>query len=818
MKKSLFSIIFIFISIFIFAQKPAVVVIDSIVAPSGSHVIGDVVQFAFDLHNMGPYATVNPITINYKLPSGLTFVPTGSSAIFSQSGSNVSGIQTGAMAVGDKKRYILKFQILSSACPANTVGADPTACSGTGFLTISGGKELSPGYLRWREWTAWGTGGRENYANERISLYFPIGQNTPISSTTASPANKGTAPAADFDYMYDKLDTTLASGVIANNGSGTRRTWEWYGIIVPDETTDYTFCGSQIDDGWVAWISKDWNPQNPSSMNPSQMILVGENYTYQAGTNVSTPNFHLTCGRPYFFRIVISSRNGGQDGPPYGYTNVALRKVSQSSCAQQWGQMIGESMNIPLMISLNCAPTVKNDAVSTEESTTYNGNVFVDNGSGADSDVNLDTYAVSQVNGLPSNVGTQIPLGKGLLTVNANGTFSFNPNGNYDYLNVGQTAVLTFTYNATDVRGAMSDPATVQITITGTNDPPVTVNEYLVTLEDTPVSVNITSNDYDIDGTLDLTTVDLDPFTVGRQTSYTIAGQGVFKVDDSGVITFTPAANFNGIVPSIKYNVKDNSGTTSNVSTINVTVTAVNDVPVAVTDNVSTNEDTALSGNLASNDTPSGDGGNVWSKSSNPSHGTVVVNADGTYTYTPTANYNGLDNFSYKITDVDGDVSTATVNITVISVNDVPVAVADNVSTNEDTALSGNLASNDTPSGDGGNVWSKSSNPSHGTAIVNADGTYTYTPTANYNGLDNFSYKITDVDGDVSTATVNITVISVNDVPIAVADNVSTNEDTALSGNLASNDTPSGDGGNVWSKSSNPSHGTVVVNADGTYT
>ena len=818
MKKLIFSIFLFFAIQITFAQKPAVVIIDSIVAPSGTHVIGDIVQFDFDLHNMGPYATTNPITINYKLPAGFAFVPTGSSSIFSQSGSDITGIQTQVMSVGDKRRYTLKFQVLGSACPANTAGSDPTTCSGVGFLTISGGSELSPGYLRWREWTTWGTGGRENYANERISLYFPVGQDTPISSTTANPSNKGTAPAANYDYLYYNKSTTLASGVISNNGSGTRRTWEWYGIIVPDESTDYTFCGSQIDDGWAAWISKDWDPQKPSSMNPFQMQLIGENYTYQAGTNVSTPNFHLTCGRPYFFRIVISSRNSGQDGPPYGYTNVALRKVSQNSCDEQWGKMIAESINIPLMISINCPPTVRNDAVTTDESTTYNGNVFIDNSSGADSDINSDTYAVSQVNGKPVNVGAQIALDKGLLIVNANGTFTFNPNGKYNYINVGQTAVLTFTYNATDARGAMSDPATVQITVTGVNNPPVTFNKSLTTNEDTPVSINITSTDYDIDGTLDLTTVDLDPFTSGRQTSYTVAGQGVFSVNAVGVITFTPAANFNGVVPPIKYNVKDNSGATSNVSTISVTIISVNDVPVAVVDNVSTNEDTPLNGNLATNDIPSGDGGNVWVKASNPSHGTVVVNADGTFTYTPTANYNGLDNFTYKITDVDGDVSTASVNITVISVNDVPVAVVDNVSTNEDTPLNGNLATNDIPSGDGGNVWAKASNPSHGTVVVNADGTFTYTPSANYNGLDNFTYKITDVDGDVSTASVNITVISVNDVPVAVVDNVSTNEDTPLNGNLTANDIPSGDGGNVWSKASNPSHGTVVVNADGTFT
>ena len=800
-------------------DKPAVVVVDNIISPTGDYKIGDIVQFTFDLHNVGPAPTINPITINYKLSSVLSFVPSGSTAIFSQSGSTVSGIQNAVMSVGGKQSYILKFQIQGSACPATNVGADPLGCTGDGFLTISGGAELSPGYLRWREWGAWGTGGRENYVDERISLYFPVGQDTPLSTTTVANVNTGIAPASDADYYYDKTHTNLDAKVISQAGNGTRKTWEWYGIIVPDETTDYTFCGSQIDDGWAAWINEDWNPQAGQSLDPSQMVLIGENYTYQAGTNISTPNFHLICGRPYFFRIVVSSRNVGNDNNrPYGYSQIALRKVSQSTCDQQWAPMVGESMNIPLRININCPPTVKNDAVSTEESTASNGNVFADNGFGVDSDINGDTYTVTKINGLITNVGSKIPLDKGFLTVNANGTFSFDPNGKYEYLGVGQTTVVSFTYNATDARGLQSDLATAQITITGTNDLPVTANDNSTTAEDISVLVNITANDIDIDGTIDLTTVDLDPIASGRQTTYSIAGQGTYKVDDSGVLTFTPVANYNGIATPIKYNVKDNSGATSNVSSINITVTAVNDLPVAVNDNVSTNEDTSKSGTLATNDTPSGDGGNVWSKASDPSHGTAVVNADGMYTYIPSPNYNGSDSFTYKITDVDGDISTATVNLTVVSVNDLPVAVNDNVSTNENTPKSGTLATNDTPSGDAGNVWSKATDPSHGTAVVNADGMYTYIPSPNYNGSDNFTYKITDANNDVSTATVSISVTAVDDLPDAVNDNVSTNENTPKSGTLATNDTPSGDGGNVWSKVTNPAHGTVVVNSDGTYT
>src|SRR6185295_16054122 len=229
------------------------------------------------------------------------------------------------------------------------------------------------------------------------------------------------------------------------------------------------------------------------------------------------------------------------------------------------------------------------------------------------------------------------------------------------------------------------------------------------------------------------------------------------------------------------------------------------------------NEDTTIAGSLAANDAASGDGGNVWSLTSGAAHGTVTVKADGTFSYVPAANYNGPDSFTYTITDADGSTSTATVTLNVTPVNDVPVAAADTFTGNEDTPINGSLATIDTPSVDGGNVWSLTTGAAHGTVTVNADGTFSYVPNANYNGADSFTYKITDADGSTSTATVSLTIAPVNDIPVATADSFSGNEDTTIAGNLSTKDTPSGDGGNVWSVVAGPAHGTVTVKADGTF-
>ncbi len=68
----------------------------------------------------------------------------------------------------------------------------------------------------------------------------------------------------------------------------------------------------------------------------------------------------------------------------------------------------------------------------------------------------------------------------------------------------------------------------------------------------------------------------------------------------------------------------------------------------------------------------------MWALATGATNGTVVVNAGGTFTYTPNANFNGADSFSYTITDADGDVSTATVSFNVGAVDDLPVALDDN--------------------------------------------------------------------------------------------------------------------------------------------
>ncbi len=151
-----------------------------------------------------------------------------------------------------------------------------------------------------------------------------------------------------------------------------------------------------------------------------------------------------------------------------------------------------------------------------------------------------------------------------------------------------------------------------------------------------------------------------------------------------------------------------------------------------------------------------------------PANGTVTLNADGSFTYTPAANFNGTDSFTYTASDGTAVSNVATVTITVTGVNDAPVAVNDTASTTEETAVSGNVLGNDTDVDPGTTLTATlGASPTNGTVTLNADGSFTYTPNANFNGTDSFTYTASDGTAVSNVATVTITVTGVNDAPVA---------------------------------------------------
>ena len=308
------------------------------------------------------------------------------------------------------------------------------------------------------------------------------------------------------------------------------------------------------------------------------------------------------------------------------------------------------------------------------------------------------------------------------------------------------------------------------------------------------------------------------------------ANGGPVSIGDNGtpndltddVIIYTPPADFVG-VDTITYVITDALGLAKTV-TVTLNVGSAANVPYAVDDTVtfdqnSSNNDIAM----LSNDTIGQDGitSITLSGATSLNGGTISVNENGTQdksddtvTYSPATNFSGIDSFQYTVLGGNGNSSTATVTINVspvVQVNGTPTAADDTATVVQDSGANIiDVLANDTAGSDGyidggltmtnGTLSSASSNgaaisiDNQGTADT-SDDVFNYTPVAGFSGTDTFQYTITDASGDASTATVNVMVTAITDVPTANDDTVTVAENSSNNViNMLDNDTFGSDG------------------------
>ena len=203
----------------------------------------------------------------------------------------------------------------------------------------------------------------------------------------------------------------------------------------------------------------------------------------------------------------------------------------------------------------------------------------------------------------------------------------------------------------------------------------------------------------------------------------------------------------------------------------------MNDAPVAQDASASGSEDTPISGTVVATDVDSPT--LTYALAAQALHGTVVVNTNGSYTYTPNPDFNGSDSFTFTANDGAAGFDTATVTLTVNPVNDAPVAQSGSASGSEDTPINGTLVATDVD-----NLtltYTLGAQAANGIVVVNTDGTYTYTPNLNFNGTDSFTFTASDGTIASNTATITLTVAAVNDAPVNTVPGPQTaQEDTPL--------------------------------------
>ncbi len=424
------------------------------------------------------------------------------------------------------------------------------------------------------------------------------------------------------------------------------------------------------------------------------------------------------------------------------------------------------------ILSANDAPIARNDNASTTEDIGLTINVLAN-----DSDVDGDSLSLESVTansgGTATLVGNQV---------------RYSPT-----LNFSGTAELAYTVS--DGQGG-TDAATVTINVGVGNDAPVAVNDVASVEEDTDVVIDVLANDSDVDG---------DTLVITSAT----ASQGSVSVTSRQQLLFTPDADFNGSA-TLDYTIQDGQGGSASAAVV-VSISAVNDAPVGVDDQASTQEDTAVTVNVLANDSDvDGDVLTLSSVSANQGNAVLMNNQ---LRYTPASNFSGEVVVNYTFHDNQGEQATAQASITVVSQNDLPVAQNDSASTTEDSAVSINVLNNDSDV-DGDTLSVTQASAQNGSVSVGSDQVLLYTPDANYFGSDTLSYTVSDGEGGNVVATVAITVTAVNDDPVAAADSATTDAATLVTINAMANDSDV-DGDSLSISSAAASNGTVDVSAQG---
>jgi len=504
-----------------------------------------------------------------------------------------------------------------------------------------------------------------------------------------------------------------------------------------------------------------------------------------------------------------------------------------------------------------------------------------------DNDIRVDEFDIVSAMGAVVDVNTD--WSNPTAPVATSGVFTYDPTTAVDIqaLSVGEVVTDTFTYtliedtttpNSFGFRSQTA--ATVSITLTGVNDAPVSQDLPVAAVEDgTAVTASFIASDVDNDDDVDSLT-----YSIVQNLA---SGEGTVANNGDGTFTFVPGSDFQELAQdqtidvTFTYKATDQHGEDSNVSTVTITVTGVNDDPTAIADtrvvdqNVVTNE--AAEGVLGNDIEPDANDTKVVTKLNGTDLDGVTnsltvtstkgaeftLHADGSFSYDPTTSVelmaldpgdNADDQFTYTLSDPHGQTSQTTITFTINGVNDVPVATDDAYATGQTQVLDvdpagvlGNDADADaddsiTVTELNNSTTLTGSSTEGATVTIEADGSFVYDPTTSLNlaGLvrgvssnDTFTYTVEDSHGATSTATVTVVVTGENKAPVAVDDDFlginGVDEDSTLvdAVGVLDNDTDvddppsalsvSGINGTSQLTGQSTSGASISMNADGTF-
>ena len=614
-----------------------------------------------------------------------------------------------------------------------------------------------------------------------FEIYVIIMQNVPLGQTDSYTLYEeqtfelkdSTILDNDFDedseVLTAQLVTDVQHGTLLLNADGTFNYTPELDFNGIDQFTYRASDGENLSDEVIVTLNILPVNDPPVFSNPPDSIFVNQNVgifsfyilVNSGPTNETTQSLNLTAqslhaglieiiqvSEPIIDSVEVQIRVIGQPG------NAQMLIILRDDGGTDFGGIDTNQVIIPIKIIQN-VPLAEIDIFDLEEDMTFtapNSVLFNDQ----DEDTSPDNLSVELVDN----------ASQGVLILNLDGFFTYTPILNFN----GQDS---FTYRVFDPEGN-ADTTSVILNVLPVNDPPIARNDTFSINEDSILSgVNVLDNDQDLDNLKSSLRVRIvqEP------------AQGIFTLNLNGALTYTPNENFNGI-DSLIYEVLDDS-LASESATVWIEVVPVNDPPIGVEDTVSTSEETIIAFNVLDNDIDV-DGDSIsMILIESTRFGNIVWGADGAVEYTPGLNFNGKDIFIYQVRDQHNNLSdSVVVTITVLPVNDPPVAIIDTYATLEDRQLpAASVLRNDFDPDVGDVLTARNvTEPNFGTLVFNADGTFIYTPNLNFNGNDEFLYIANDGELDTDFQRVIIQVNAVMDPPLGIGDQYLAFEDQLFNG------------------------------------
>ncbi|MCK8047395.1 Ig-like domain-containing protein, partial [Shewanella sp. 1CM18E] len=607
----------------------------------------------------------------------------------------------------------------------------------------------------------------------------------------------------------------LNGTVTANIDGNTRELTQ--GDLVPAETNlllaENSSLEIQYDDGSIL-NSEPFNSEDESLSEIAEiqaLIAAGEDPTEGPDTAAGGQS-----GNEGGSSLVSIARGGAETIAASGFDTDIQANTQTIDTNDSLNPNNNDLLDSPTIVA-NDNQTIAEDGIAT-------GNVL-DNDSDVDSDLSVTSF---EINGEIYTAGTTIVLDGGSLVINEDGSYTFTPNADWN----GSVPVITYTTNT-------GETATLTLEVTAVDDPSIVANDSNTIAEDGIATGNVLDNDSDVDSDLSVTSFEINGETYAAGTTVVLDG-GSLVINEDGSYTFTPNADWNGSVPVITY--ITNTGETA---TLTLEVTVVDDPSIVANDSQTIAEDGIATGNVLANDSDVDSDLTVTSFEVNGETytagttvvldgGSLVINEDGSYTFTPNADWNGS---VPVITYTTNTGETATLTLEVTAVDDPSIVANDNQTIAEDGIATGNVLDNDSDVDSDLSVTSFEINGETyaagttvvldgGSLVINEDGSYTFTPNADWNGS---VPVITYTTNTGETATLTLEVTAVDDPSIVANDSQTIAEDDVATGNVLDNDSDVDNDLTVTSFEVNGETyaagttvvldgGSLVINEDGSYT